>query len=194
MFAGIIEKKSIVRAVAARDKMLRVRIAAPRGWKLSLGQSVDVDGICSTVARLVPGAFEVEYMPETLSKTTASLFKKGSIVNLERSLAYGKRIDGHPVQGHVDIAAPLSGAEAKGKSKELTFKLPARVSRRVALHGSIAINGVSLTVARMRGTRITVALIPHTLAHTNLGALRVGQSVNIETDHSAAYLEGLAKK
>jgi 3,4-dihydroxy 2-butanone 4-phosphate synthase/3,4-dihydroxy 2-butanone 4-phosphate synthase/GTP cyclohydrolase II len=144
--------------------------------------------------KIAQSSFDVEYMPETLTKTTATQFKKGRTVNLERSLTFGQRIDGHPVQGHVDLAAPLREVGTKGASRELTFKLPAQVARRVALHGSIAVNGVSLTVARKHGPNVTVALIPHTIKETNLGALAVGDTVNIETDHSAAYLEGLRKK
>lgn len=194
MFAGIIEKRSKVLSAEMHGALMRVRVEKPRSWKLVLGQSIDIDGICSTVVKFSQNSFEVEFMPETLSKTTASNFQKGRAVNLERSLKYGQRIDGHPVQGHVDLTAPLREVQEKGKSKELTFKLPARAARSVALHGSIAINGVSLTVARKHGPNVTVALIPHTLTHTNLGTLQLGDSVNIETDHSVLYLEGLRKK
>lgn len=194
MFAGIIEKKARIASVQKRGNLVRVRIEKPRAWKLELGQSVNVDGVCSTAVKTGAALFEVEYMPETLSKTTAALFVQGRVVNLERSLKYGERIDGHPVQGHVDIALPVRGVRTRGASKEITIKPPSKLAREAELHGSIALNGVSLTVARKHGPNITVALIPHTLRSTNLGALRAGQAVNVEFDHSAAYLAGLRKR
>src|ERR1700734_1314618 len=109
MFAGIIETTAQVKAVEEARKIRRARIGAPRGWKLPLGASVNVDGICSTVVKKGIAFFDVEYMPQTLSKTTAASFKKSQIVNLERSLKYGDRIDGHPVQGHVDCATAVRG-------------------------------------------------------------------------------------
>jgi riboflavin synthase len=183
MFAGIIETKGRIKGVETKNKMRHVRIEAPRSWKLPLGASVNVDGICSTVVKKGTGFFDVEYMPETLSKTTASMFAKGRILNLERSLKYGDRIDGHPVQGHVDCAAAVREIVQKGGSRELTIKPKAALARAATLHGSIAFNGVSLTIARKHGPNITVALIPYTLKHTNLGVLKKGDAVNVEFDH-----------
>jgi riboflavin synthase len=194
MFAGIIETTGRVKAVETKNKMRHVRIEAPHSWKLSLGASVNVDGICSTVVKKGAGFFDVEYMPETLSKTTAASFAKGQAVNLERSLKYGQRIDGHPVQGHVDCAGAIREIAKKGSSRELTIKPSASLARNATLHGSIAINGVSLTIAKRHGPNITVALIPYTLKHTDLGALKVGDAVNVEFDHSRAYLAAARKK
>lgn len=194
MFAGIIEKKARIMVAEKGGLMLRVRVARPRGWKLSLGQSVDIDGVCSTVVRTTRTAFEIEYMPETLSKTTVGSFKKGRVVNLERSLKYGARIDGHPVQGHVDACVPVRDVRVLGKSKEITIKPNPALARAAVLHGSIAINGVSLTIARRHGPNITVALIPHTLRTTNLDEIGVSDMVNVELDHSAVYLAGVRKK
>lgn len=174
--------------------MKRVRIEKPRGWALALGQSVDVDGICSTVMECSATSFEVEYMPTTLEKTTASRFRKGNVVNLERSLTYGQRIDGHPVQGHVDTSAPVQQIQIVGRSRMITVRLRATLARQTVLHGSIAINGVSLTIAKKHGPNITVALIPHTLRTTNLGHLKEGDPVNVELDHSASYLAGLKRR
>lgn len=111
MFAGIIERQARVRSTELRGGMLRVRIARPRSWKLSVGQSVAIDGVCSTVVRHTAAWFEVEYMPETIKKTIVGEYEKGRVVNLERSLKYGQRIDGHPVQGHVDVSVPVMSAE-----------------------------------------------------------------------------------
>jgi riboflavin synthase len=194
MFAGIIEKKARILAAEKERGMLRVRIGKPSGWRFSLGQSISVDGICSTVVKSGTSAFTVEYMPTTLSKTTAADFQKGRIVNLERSLVYGMRIEGHPVQGHVDSAARVSSITRRGASKKLAVTLGAAFARRVALHSSVAINGVSLTVAKKHGPHITVALIPHTLRATNLDALGKGDAVNVELDHTSAYLARMRKK
>lgn len=194
MFSGIIEKKARILTAEPSGQLLLVRIEKPRAWKLARGQSVNVDGVCSTVMKSDASSFSVEYMPETLSKTTVGAFVKGRPVNLERSLTYGQRIDGHPVQGHVDTAVPVREIKNLGKSREIIIKPNAMLARQIMLHGSIAINGVSLTVARKRGQNVTVALIPHSLKETNLGALVVGNLVNIEFDHTAEYLAALRKK
>jgi riboflavin synthase len=194
MFAGIIETKGRVKAIEMKNKIRRIRVEAPNSWKLPLGASVNVDGICSTVVKKGAGYFDVEYMPETLSKTTASSFANGTIVNLERSLKYGQRIDGHPVQGHIDCAAVIREIAKKGSSRELVIKPNAALAGQAGLHGSIAINGVSLTIAKKHGPNITVALIPYTLKHTNLGTLQVGDAVNVEFDRSREYLDKLRGK
>jgi riboflavin synthase len=194
MFTGIIQATARVKAVEEARKILRVRIEAPRAWKFPLGASIDVDGICSTVVKKGSDFFDVEYMPETLSKTTAASFKAGRLVNLERSLKFGDRIDGHPVQGHVDCAAPVTMITNKGASREMTVKPNAKLARQATLHGSIAINGVSLTIARKHGPNVTVALIPYTLKHTSLGTLKKGDLVNVEFDHSRAYLDKARRK
>lgn len=194
MFSGIVQATARIKALEEEKKMLRARIEAPRAWKFPLGASINVDGICSTVVQKGSGYFDVEYMPETRSKTTASSFKKGRLVNLERSLKFGDRIDGHPVQGHIDCAAPITMITKNGASRELTIKPSAKLSRQAVLHGSIAINGVSLTIARKHGPNMTVALIPYTLKHTSLGALKEGDMVNVEFDHSRAYLDNARRK
>jgi riboflavin synthase len=194
MFAGIIEAKGRVKALETKNRMLHARIEAPRSWKLSLGSSVNVDGICSTVVKKGNGFFDVAYMPETLSKTTAAAFSKGRAVNLERALKYGQRIDGHPVQGHVDCATPIRRIVKNGSSREITIKPSASLSRSAVLHGSIALNGVSLTIAKKHGPNITVALIPYTLKHTNLGMLKKGDVINVEFDRSREYLAALRGK
>jgi riboflavin synthase alpha subunit len=141
-----------------------------------------VDGICSTVVKAAPAFFEVEYVPETLARTTARSFEKGTLVNLERSLRWGDPIEGHIVQGHVEGRGIIAGILEMGKGRELTVALPAPLAKGTPLKGSLAVNGVSLTVARKRHRLVTLALIPYTLAHTNLGRLAVGDEVNIETD------------
>ena len=194
MFAGIIQKTAAIQAVATQGEGRVVRITKPAGWKLKAGVSVAVDGICSTVVRTDRATFTVEYMPETLRCSTARFFKRSSLVNLERSLLFGAPIDGHFVQGHVEGTAKVARIAARGNSRDLTLRIPRALVRFIATKGSITINGVALTVARMRGSECTVALIPYTLAHTDLGALETGDHVNLETDLLARYLAQLVKK
>ncbi len=187
MFTGIIEKTGRVKAVLSQHQGIRVRIEKPRGWKLVLGQSISIDGICSTVVAKSATTFEVDYMPETILKTTARAMTEDSVVNLERSLVYGARIDGHFVLGHVDAEAAVRDITAQGSSRLISLHLPSALTRYVALHGSITVDGVALTVARLKSRTCTVALIPHTLTHTNLGLIAIGDGVNIEVDYLARY-------
>ena len=187
MFTGIIEQTAKVRSIQARGTGVRVSIEKPTGWKLSIGQSISINGVCSTVVTHTVRAFEVDYMPETLLKTTVRTLGKGSLVNLERSLVYGARIEGHIVQGHVDATVEVASIALQGASRLVVFRIPVALKKCVALHGSITVNGVSLTVARLSAGVCTVALIPHTLVHTNLGLLAEGSRVNIEVDYLARY-------
>ncbi|MBI5470170.1 riboflavin synthase [Candidatus Kaiserbacteria bacterium] len=194
MFSGIIQKTARISSAAKVRDVLRVSIEKPSGWKLAKGQSISVDGICSTIVSLGKKTFDAEYMPETLTKTTAASFTKGRVVNLERSLRYGDPVDGHFLQGHVETTARVLGIKVLGTTKEMTVGIPKNLRHFIASKGSIAINGVSLTVARKSRATVTFALIPYTLAHTNLGLLKKGDRVNIETDMLARYLATLLSK
>jgi len=187
MFSGIIETKQPILTASVHGECKRVRIAEPKGWKVSIGESISVDGICSTVVAKAAKYFEIEYMPETLGKTTADAFGEKRIVNLERSLTYGDRIHGHFVMGHVDARIRIISIEREGRSRLVTFSLPSTLSKFIVPRGSCAINGVSLTVARKTRGRFAVALIPHTLAATNLGQLKEGEEANLECDTLARY-------
>jgi riboflavin synthase len=188
MFTGIIEAKAGAISITAYRGGKRVRIKKPKGWKLGDGQSVNIDGVCSTVVAKDAKSFSVEYMPETLSKTAAGNITKGSELNLERSLMLHTRIDGHLVQGHVDTKGVVTEIKKIGMNHLVTVRIPKSLIKFVALHGSITVNGVSLTVARRAKDSATIALIPHTLSHTNLGALKKGDEVNIEVDLVARYI------
>jgi len=192
MFSGIIQSKAKVLSVVRRKDIVLVTIHRPKGWKFAIGQSVAIDGICSTVVAQPSESFSVEYMPETLRMTTAAFIKRGDEVNLERSLRYGDFVDGHFVQGHVDGVGTVKETRRRDESVEITLSIPKHLARYVALKGSIAVNGVSLTVAKVSRADITVALIPHTLSETNLGSISKGTKVNVETDILARYLEPLA--
>lgn len=182
MFTGIVETTGKVGAVGRRGRMLAVSIDKPSSWKLTTGQSISVDGICLTVTGSTARAFTAEIMPETLTKTTAAAWELGRMVNLERALRARDLLNGHLIQGHVSATGVLKDIERQGASRLYTLRLPGNLVRQVMLHGSLAVNGVSLTVARRHGPLVTVALIPYTLKHTNLGLLKTGDAVNVETD------------
>lgn len=185
MFSGITQKTSSVVSYTAEGRSALVRIKKPRGWRLSLGQSVMVDGICSTVMRQGAAYFEVEYSPTTFSKTTVREFQRGKMLNLERSLKLSDLVDGHLVAGHVDAVAHVATLKKSGSSLLLSVMLPKSLRRFAVLHGSMAINGVGLTVAHKDGRTVTFAIVPYTASHTNLGGLAKGDAVNVETDMMA---------
>lgn len=188
MFTGITERTGKVKKVAMRGKALAVSVEKPGSWGLTKGQSVMLDGICSTVVSKDEKTFVVEFMPETLRKTTAERFRAGAVLNLERSLTLKTLLDGHIVQGHVDAKAKVVSIQKEGNSRLMTVEVPRELVRFIAPRGSVTLNGVALTVAKRSGTKVTVALIPFTLSHTNLGALAKGDFVNLETDLLARYL------
>jgi len=188
MFTGIIEAQSKVLMSEKRGNNRAVHIAKPAGWTLEPGQSISIDGICSTVEAAGGSFFEVEFMHETLKKTTAGFFKKGTTVNLERPLKVGGRLDGHFVLGHVDARCPVSKVPLRTAAKELAVRVPAELSRLIVPRGSVTFNGVALTVVKCDRSVCTVALIPYTLSKTNLGTLRPDDMVNVEVDVIARYV------
>ncbi|MGB4076187.1 MAG: riboflavin synthase [Minisyncoccia bacterium] len=182
MFTGIVEAKGKLKTATAKNKGLLLSIAAPKGWTLRKGQSIAVDGVCLTVTKFSRGNFETFAMPETLRKTTLSSWKRTRALNLERALRAGDRLDGHLLQGHVAGTGRVKKVSKEGASLLIGIMLPKALIRRVALYGAVAIDGVSLTVARRSTMTVTVALIPYTRKITTLGTLRVGDVVNIEAD------------
>jgi riboflavin synthase len=193
MFTGIIKSQSGISRTSEEGKSRAVWVSTPSGWKLKEGDSVSVDGICSTVKRVRGNSFEVEYMPETLKKTTAALFKKGAVVNLELPLRANDRLDGHLVQGHVDTTGEVKEAKKAGKSVILKVGFPKEYGKFISQKGSVAVNGVSLTVVETGAGWFTVSLVSYTLKHTNLGKLKKGDKVNVEVDVLARYMETLLK-
>ncbi len=189
MFTGIVEAVGEVASIAEADRGRTVVIAAPFADELRRGQSVAVDGACLTAARIDSSTFTVDVASSTLERTTASAWRKGTPVNLERAARLGDRLDGHLVQGHVDGTALLSARRRAGATRLLDFTLPDAVFSTTIPHGSIALNGVSLTVNRLRPPAVCqVAIVPHTWEHTNLSQLERGQRVNVEADLIGKYL------
>ncbi len=191
MFSGIIEATSSVVSVQKARGQHIVTIRLPRGWKFREGESVSVEGVCSTVQKSTRQTFCVTYMPETLRKSTLGALRAGSRVNLERSLRLSSLIGGHLVQGHVDTTARIRKISKEGEARIYEFELPRRFSRYIIEKGSIAVDGISLTVVSPRPGRFSVSLLAYTLARTTLGGKRAGSRVNIEIDLLAKYVEKL---
>ncbi|MEJ2008238.1 MAG: riboflavin synthase [Acidobacteriota bacterium] len=194
MFSGIVEVTSPILKVESTRKQRVLTIRKPRGWKLGDGESVCVEGVCSTVQKFNKDSFRMVYMPETLRKTTVGNLKRGDEVNLERSLTLQSLIGGHLVQGHVDTTARIKSIENEGEAKIYTFEIPAKFSRYIVPKGSIAVDGISLTVVKAKRTEFQCSLLAYTLSHTTLGGKRPGQHVNIEVDILGKYIERLLKK
>ena len=191
MFTGIVEATGGVRSVTPGHRGASVVIDAV-GLDLSdvrIGHSIAVNGCCLTAVELEPAAFRVDVSQETLGCTAG--FETGARVNLEKALRLSDRLGGHLVSGHVDGRGEVTRRDQVGDSWLLEVLLPAGLVRYVARKGSIAVNGVSLTVNRVEADRFEVNLVPHTLEVTNLGVLRPGARVNLEVDMLARYLDRL---
>ena len=202
MFTGIVEEIGEVAAVRRTDEVLELTVRGPTvSSDARHGDSIAVSGVCLTVTAVEAevdstvdgpgGTFRVELVPETLARTSLAGVRAGTRVNLERAVAVGGRLGGHIVQGHVDGIGSLLQRDPGVRSDELRFSLPAHLTRYVVEKGSITVDGVSLTVAGTDGATFSVALIPTTLTHTTLGSRAVGDTVNLEVDVVAKYVERL---
>jgi riboflavin synthase len=194
MFTGIISAVGRIAEVKASPGGVRVSIDAG-GLPLedvALGDSIAVSGVCLTVVAVDAGVFEVDVSEETLACATG--FEKGAPVNLEKALRLSDRLGGHLVSGHVDARGVVERFEPSGDNRLLEITVPPELSRYIARKGSVAVDGVSLTVNDVGGARFSVNLIPHTLAHTNLARLSAGVWVNIEIDLLARYAERLLER
>ncbi len=185
MFTGIVSGVGTV--VEASPNRLGVR-HAETARRLKLGSSVGVNGCCLTVVDKEAGAFFMDVVPETLSRTNLGRLARGDEVNLELPVAADGLLDGHIVQGHVDARGRIERVTSRKSGKELEVELPAGLRRYVVEKGSIAVDGMSLTVVAVRSKSFAVALIPHTLEVTIAGAYRVGTEVNLEADVVARYV------
>jgi riboflavin synthase len=193
MFTGIIEETGSVVRVTQRDDILAVRIAASATLAgLGVGGSIAVNGCCLTAVRRDAEGFECDLMGETLARTRFDQrLRPGVRVNLERPMRADGRFDGHIVQGHVDGVGHVRAVRRQVESAEIDIEVPTDLERYLVEKGSLAIDGISLTVARLAPGCVTVALIPHTLEVTNLGDAQVGDPVNLEADVIAKHVERL---
>ena len=189
MFTGLVEELGTVGAVRRATGYQLMDVTCRQILDdLTVGDSVNVDGACQTVTRLTGAGFTVETLSESLHKTTLGRFGPGRTVNLERALHPGGRLGGHFVQGHVDGVALVESISRDGPNGYLSIRMPAGLMIYVVREGSIAINGVSLTVARLNTHGLTVNVIPLTWSATNLGGLTAGTEVNVEVDIIGRYV------
>ena len=195
MFTGLIETTGTIKKIDASDQGSVIEIATTLAPGLKHGDSVAVNGVCLTATRLTPESFSADVMNESLNRTALGQLEATSTVNLERPLAIGDRLDGHIVQGHVDGVGTVASTTDQGFSRVIRVTTPNDLAKYVVEKGSIAIDGVSLTVSAV-GTDggddwLEVSLIPETLERTTLGSLRTGDKVNLEADVLAKHVERL---
>jgi riboflavin synthase len=192
VFTGLVSDVGRVAAVEETNAGVRLRIDAPdTAQRTQIGDSVSIGGVCLTAVAKEGGALAFDAVPETLSRTTLGKLAPGAKVNLEPALRAGDALGGHIVQGHVDGVGRVRTVEPEGDGRRIWIDVPGDLSRYAVEKGSIAVDGVSLTVAALDDSGFAVALIPHTLAVTTLGELAPGDGVNIEVDVLAKYVERL---
>ena len=196
MFTGIVEEVGRVTKIEQRGENRRITITATHTPKeLGTGNSVSVSGVCLTALDIKPGSFCADLAPETWVRTSFSRMHEGALVNLELPMKADGRFGGHVVQGHVDGVGTLLSFDRIGDSENwwLNIDLPNEVEKYTVYKGSISIEGISLTVAKLEKDRCTVAIIPHTVEMTNLHSLKPGDPVNLEADLIAKYVEKMMK-
>ena len=190
MFTGIIEHVGRVEALESGAQAARLRVnAGPLAASLAISGSIAVNGCCLTIVQIGGGTFAADLSSETLGRTSFGQIKPGAPVNLERPLSAGKEFGGHFVQGHVDGVGQIVRWESDGPNWWLGVRLPKELVRYTAMKGSIAIDGISLTVANLTADIAEAAIIPFTYANTNLQNVRAGDAVNLEADVLAKYVE-----
>jgi riboflavin synthase len=195
MFTGLIEDVGRIAASRLRNgsAILTVQTKLPVG-RMALGASVAVNGACLTVVKKLPNGFTVDVSPETLACTNLGTLKPGSLVNLEQPMRLNERLGGHLVTGHVDGVGTITAMAKQGEFTIFSFRIAKKLGRLLVAKGSVAVDGISLTVNQCRLESFSVAIIPFTLQHTNLQGRRVGDKVNIETDLIGKYVHSFLVK
>ena len=191
MFSGLVQGTGKIRVLDRQAETINLTVAptvADVMDQLAIGDSIAINGTCLTVVTMGPDEFQVTLMPQTFEKTTFKDLRVGDLVNLERSLTVGARLEGHIVTGHVDEVVTVRDVQKNENAIEVRFNLPARLTGQVVAQGSVAINGVSLTVMDTGADWFSVGLIPHTQTVTNLDLLAAGSRVNLETDILGKYV------
>jgi riboflavin synthase len=192
VFTGLVREVGLVVSLQGGDAGVRLVLQAPASAReAGLGDSISIDGVCLTVVARTEETLAFDAVPETLDRTALATLEPGSRVNLEPALRAGEPLGGHYVQGHVDGVGSVRSVEPDGDGKRLWFDLATELLRYIVEKGSVSVQGVSLTVAAVDEHGFAVALIPHTLAATNLDGLRDGSLVNVEVDVLAKYVEKL---
>ena len=196
MFTGIVEEVGCVTKIEQRGENRRITITGEKTPKeLGTGDSVAVSGVCLTALDIKPGSFSADLAPETWVRTSFSRIHEGALVNLELPMPADGRFGGHIVQGHVDGVGKLISLDRIADSENwwLHIELPEEVEKYTVHKGSISIEGISLTVAKLEKNRCTIAIIPHTVERTNLHSLKSGDALNLEADLIAKYVEKMMK-
>ena len=195
MFTGLIEDVGTIGDLRLQQKsaVLTVKTKLPVR-SMARGASIAVNGACLTVVKKGPKSFTVDVSPETLQRTSLETLTIGSMVNLERPMRLADRLGGHLVTGHVDGVGAVAAIERQGEFTIVTFDVPAPLGALLVPKGSVAVDGISLTVNVCRKQRFSVAIIPFTLRHTNLRARKVGDKVNIETDLIGKYVQSFMRQ
>ncbi len=190
MFSGIVQNRGIVRRRIPQNGQVRFSFRLEKPEKgLRIGESIAVDGVCLTAAKIGSRTFEADVIRETLEATTLRRLKMGERVNLERALKFGDRLSGHFVTGHVDAQGILRKIRKKGANRTFFIEAPKDILKFIARKGSIAVDGVSLTIQDRFGRIFSVGLVPHTLSATSLRLKKIGDPVNLEADLMARYLD-----
>ncbi|USG66793.1 riboflavin synthase [Brevibacillus ruminantium] len=192
MFTGLIEEVGVVETVSSNDRSCKLIIRASKVVEdVRLGDSIAVNGVCLTVTSFSRARFQADVMPETWQVTNLSALQPGNRVNLERAMKLGERLGGHLVSGHVDGVGTILSRKADGNAVRYVIQTEPHLLRYVVPRGSITVDGISLTVVEAGVDRLSVSVIPHTLAQTNLQGKQAGDEVNLETDLLAKYVERL---
>ena len=189
MFTGLVETKGVIDSFEKNDDGMMLRIKHKENFDVEVNDSVACNGVCLTVFNKNNNSFEVQLVTETLNRSTANLWKNKDELNLERALLPSTRMGGHFVQGHVDCVTSVENIQYFDKSSIWTFKMDKKISKYIVEKGSIALNGVSLTIAEKLIETFSIAIIPHTTELTTFGTLSIGDSVNVEVDILGKYIE-----
>ncbi len=191
MFTGLVEAVGTVTSLELTGEQARLTLDIPFVSELALGDSVAINGCCLTVAALTPDSASFDLLSQTLRVTSLGELRTGSVVNLERAMMVGDRFGGHFVLGHVDAAGKFTRIQESGQDHIIAVSIPPDIHKLCVDKGSLAIDGISLTIAELTPTEAVFWITPHTWEHTNLHAVRVGQAVNLEADMLAKHVEKL---
>lgn len=189
MFTGIIEEVGELKDLKRYGNEARITVSCRRVWEdLAIGDSVAVNGVCLTAVERAKGYFTADVSEESMQRSSLGALRRGAALNLERALSLGSRLGGHIVQGHVDGTGRVEAVRESGKGRVYSFSMPPQVEMYLVEKGSIAVDGISLTISALGDGEFEVAAIPHTVAETNLRSIKVGASVNLEVDVIAKYV------
>tara|TARA_X000001036_G_scaffold309336_1_gene288028 strand:- start:686 stop:1282 length:597 start_codon:yes stop_codon:yes gene_type:complete len=193
MFSGIIEEVGTIKSIESLSQSKKITITCEKVLRdVSIGDSISVNGVCLTAIRIDDREFDVDIIHETLERSNLCSLIQGADVNLERAMTYNQRVSGHLVQGHVDTQAKVIAINKTEEWTEIDFEIEPNFKKYCISKGSIAIDGVSLTIAKIIAEGVRVALIPHTLSQTILSNYKIDQMVNIETDMVGKFIENFS--